>query len=168
MLTLLARLVKALNSDDSPAQIAAALVLALFVGVTPLWSVHNLVIALLVLVLRINLSMFLAGWGVFTLFAYLLDPLSHQLGLTLLDAASLQGLWNSLYQSDFWRLLAFNNTIVLGSFFICLLLSPILYGLSVWLVSRYRSHVMAWAQRTRLSAWLKSSKLFSIYQSLQG
>ena len=167
MITLFAKLLKILNSDDSPSQIALAIVLAFMMGLTPLASPHNLLLLLIVLIVRINVSMFLISFGLFTLIAYAFDPLSHQLGLWLLELPSLQTLWTHLYQSSFWRLLGFNNSLILGSLSLSLLLSPLLFIGSHIIISHYRQRLMQWAEKTRLMIWLKSGNLFNAYQRLQ-
>ena len=85
MLTLIAKLLKALNSDDNPSQIALAVVFAAFIGITPLASPHNIIILLIALVIRIHLPMFILSVGLFTLVAYLIDPISHLIGLQMLQ-----------------------------------------------------------------------------------
>jgi uncharacterized protein (TIGR03546 family) len=167
MITLLAKLIKTLNSDDNPSQIALAVVFASIMGLTPLNSLHNIFILLLVLVIRVNITMFVLALGVFTLFAYAFDPLSHQLGLLLLQADALEGLWTSLYQSSFWRLLSYNNTLVLGSLVLSLLLSPVIFFVSRIFIIQYRQRVMTWIQKSHIGLWFKSSKFISIYQTLQ-
>ena len=79
---------------------------------------------------------------------------------------SLQGLWGTLYQSSFWRLLAFNNTLVLGSTALGLVFALPLFFFSRWLVINYRQHILNWVQKTRFATWLKSGKLFVTYQQL--
>ena len=116
MLSAIAKLLKVLNSDDNPAQVALALVFALIMGLTPLMSPHNILILLLVLVIRVNLSFFILGFALFSGLAYALDPISVRLGADILQASSLEGLWTALYQSSFWRFMAYNNTLVMGSF----------------------------------------------------
>ena len=127
MLTLIAKLLKALNSDDNPSQIALAVVFAAFIGITPLASPHNIIILLIALVIRIHLPMFFLSVGLFTLVAYLIDPISHLIGLQMLQAETLQGLWHRLYNISFWRFMAFNNSLVLGGFTLSVLLSPLLF-----------------------------------------
>ncbi|WP_101757673.1 TIGR03546 family protein [Oceanicoccus sp. KOV_DT_Chl] len=167
MITLLAKLLKILNSEDSPAQIALAVVLAAIIGLTPLYSVHNIGLFLIVLIVRLNLSMFLISFAVFTLLAFILDPLSQLLGQYLLFADSLQALWTQLYQNSLWRLLAFNNTLVIGSFCLALLLSPIIFFATRYIVLQYRQQLIGWAKQTRLAIWLKGGKIVNAYQSLQ-
>ncbi len=168
MLTVLAKLLKVLNSDDNPAQIAAAVVLAAFIGLSPLLSVHNALLLLLVLWLRVNLSLFLLSFLLFSGLAYALDPLSHQLGLALLQNASLEPLWTALYNIPLWRLLAFNNSLVLGSVALSALLALPLFFACVYAVRNYRERLRERVMNSRLGLMLKGSKLFGIYSSLNG
>ncbi len=166
MLRLIARLLRVLNSETNPGQISLGFCFAMVAGLTPLMSLHNLVVFLLILILRVNLSAFLLGLGVFSGVAYLLDPLFHWYGLRILTAPSLEGLWTSLYNSTLWRLAWFNNTLVMGSMVFSLALFVPLYFLSNSLIRRYRAHVLAWIQKTRLMQIFKASKVYQLYQSL--
>lgn len=166
MIKLLAKLLRVLNSETDPGQISLGLCLAMIVGLTPLLSLHNLFVVLLVCILRVNISAFLLGLALFTGIAYLLDPLFHLLGLAVLTAPSLAGLWTSLYQSVWWRLEHFNNSIVMGSLVFSLgVFVPVLLLLNL-LIRRYRQHVMAWVQKTRIMQMFKASKLYQTYETL--
>lgn len=167
MITLFAKLLTALNSDDNPSQMALAIVFAAIMGLTPLSSPHNVVMLLLLLTLRINLTMFLLSFAVFSALAILVDPISQMIGLALLQTESLKTLWTELYNSHFWRVLAFNNTRVLGSVVLSLGLSLPLFFVSRRLVINYRDHVLEWVKKTRLAAWLKGSKLLTAYNSIR-
>lgn len=166
MLRLIAKLLKVLNSETDPIQISLGFGFAMIAGLTPFWSLHNLLMLLLVLLLRVNLSAFLLGLAVFTGLAYLLDPLFHWNGLHLLTAPALEGLWTSLYNSPLWRLERFNNTIVMGSLVFSLLLFVPLLILSNILIRRYRAHILMWVHKTRLMQMFKASKLYQMYQSI--
>jgi uncharacterized protein (TIGR03546 family) len=104
----------------------------------------------LILVLRVNLSAFLLGLAFFSGIAYLLDPLFHRIGLAVLTTGSLERLWTTLYNSTLWRLERFNNSIVMGSLLLSLLLFVPLYLASNRLIVNYREHVLAWVQKTKL------------------
>lgn len=166
MLTLFAKLLKILNADDNPSQIALAIVFAAIIGLTPLYSPHNALILLLVLVLRVQLTMFIISFGLFSVVAYLLDPVSDSIGLMLLQADALNALWTSLYNNNFWRFMAFNNSLVLGSVVLALSLSLPLFWLSRFLVTRYRQNILSWVKKTHLATWLKSGKLIATYNRL--
>ena len=166
MIRLLAKLLRVLNSETDPGQISLGVCFAMVAGLTPLFSLHNLVVFLLVFVLRVNLSAFLLGLAVFTGFAYLLDPLFHSLGLALLTAPALQEFWTALYQSIWWRIEHFNNSIVMGSLAFSLVLFVPLLLLSNLLILRYRKHALAWVQKTRIMQMFKASKLYQTYETL--
>jgi uncharacterized protein (TIGR03546 family) len=166
MIKLLAKLLRVLNSETEPGQISLGLCLAMIAGLTPLVSLHNVFVLLLVCLLRVNVSAFLLGLAGFTGIAYLLDPLFHQLGVAILSAPALEGLWTSLYQSVWWRLEHYNNSIVMGSLaFSLALFVPVLLS-GNFLIRRYRQHVLAWVQQTKVMQLFKASKLYQTYQTL--
>lgn len=166
MLRIFARLLKAMNSEAEPGQISLAFCFSLLAGFTPLLSVHNLIVLFLVMILRVNVSAFIVGLGIFSSLAYLLDPIFHQIGFSALQASSLQGLWTSMYNSTFWRLDRFNNTIALGSMLVSLVLFIPLYIAVSFAVVRYRRHVLEWVQRTRLMQFIKGTKFYKVYRSV--
>ncbi len=167
-MALFARLLKALNSEAAPWQIALAIVLGMIIGLTPLVSVHNLLILFLVLVLRVNLAAFLASWAGFSVLALAIDPLMMMLGDSLLSAPSLQSIWTTLYNQQWARLMQFNNTLTLGSLVISLLIAPVLFVVSRLLVVQYRQRVMVYVNKLKIVQAFKASKIFSIYQKLEG
>lgn len=168
MLKTLANLLRVLNSETHPGQISLGFGFAMVAGLTPLWSLHNLLVLLLVLLIRVNLSAFLLGLAFFSGLAYLLDPLFHQVGLAVLTAGPLEGLWTVLYNSPLWRLERFNNSIVMGSLVVSLLAFAPLCLLANLAIRRYRDHVLAWVERTYLMQFLKASRFYSLYQSASG
>ncbi len=168
MLTLLAKLLKALNGEGSPAQVSAGFTFGMMVGLVPLWSFSNLFILFLVCILRVNVTGFLLFFGVFSGFAYLVDPMMEQLGASLLQSLALVGFWSQLYGSELMRLTHFNNTLVLGAMVISYVLAVPFYFGSNFLVSKYRDHVLSWVRKSKLMTLLKASKFYRIYQGLYG
>jgi uncharacterized protein (TIGR03546 family) len=168
MISTIAKILKVLNSETAPGQISLALCFALIAGLTPLYSLHNLAVLLLVLFLRVNLSSFIVGWVFFSGVAYILDPIFHRLGLALLTAPSLEGLWTSLYNILIFRLSKFNNSIVMGSVLFSLIFFLPAYFLSNMIINKYRDHILAWIRKTRLMQLLKGSKLFQAYEAVSG
>ena len=128
MIAMLAKLLKMLNSEAEPHQISAGFCLAMIAGFTPLWSLHNLLVLFFALILRVNLSAFLLGWVVFSGVAYLLDPIFHALGYKILTIEGLTGLWTTLYNMPLFRLAHFNNTVLMGSLIVSLILFVPLLG----------------------------------------
>lgn len=163
-----AKLLKALHSDAGPWSLAFGIMLGMIFGLTPLIKLHNLIILFLVLFCRVNLSTFLVSWGVFSVLAYLLDPLMMSLGEVILTSESLQGIWTSFYNTSFGRLSQFYNTLTMGSLALSLALSPLVLIASRILVVKYRLHVMAWMDEWRVLQVIKSSRVYQMYQSFGG
>lgn len=166
MLTMLAKLLKALNSESAPWQIALAFSLALIVALTPMFSLHNALVLLLAFVLRINLSAFFLGVAAFSLLAVAIDPFSVRLGESLLANPALQSTWTTLYQSDFWRMTAFNHTLVLGGLIISLMAFVPVFMLSKVLINLYRDRLIAWVNKLKIAQVLKASKFYNLYKSV--
>jgi uncharacterized protein (TIGR03546 family) len=164
----IANLLKVLNSETEPGQISLALCLSMIIGFTPVLSPHNLLVLLLALVLRVNLSAFGLGWAFFSGVAYLLDPLFDSLGKAVLTAPGLTGLWTALYNTAWFRLDRLNNTITMGSLLFSLV--AFIPGLIFFnlLIRRYREHILAWVRKTRVMQVLKATKLYEIYHSVSG
>ncbi|MRJ41604.1 MULTISPECIES: TIGR03546 family protein [Idiomarinaceae] len=168
MLTLLAKFLKALNSESGVWALAFAFVLGMMMGFTPLWRVHNLVILLIALIFRVNLTGFILSFILCSGIAFLLDPLFHQFGYYLLAHESWQPLWQAMYQSAFWRVVQFQHTITLGSLLLSLAFAPILAVVSAVIVTQYRHRIQAWFNKLRIVQLLKANKFWTIYANLRG
>lgn len=166
MLTLLLKILRALNSEAGPWQISFAAGLALIIGLTPVLSMHNALILLLAFIFRVNLATFFALWAIFSGFAYLLDPLFDQLGYAWLMAPGWSDFWTGLYQNDFWQLTRFNHTVTLGSLVISVLLFVPVVLLFRYSVVGYRAKLMPSLERLKIVQALKASKLYDLYQKL--
>lgn len=164
MLAIFLKILKALNSEQSPAQLSAAISLAAVIGLTPLFSLHNVLILLLVLWLRVNLTLFLVAWPLFSLFGLLLASLAEQLGLSLLQAPALTSLWESFYNSLPGRWSNFYYGGVIGSLVIALLVALLLYPVSLYLIKGYREKWLEKFEQYRIVKLLKASKLWQLYQ----
>ncbi|OUS23536.1 hypothetical protein A9Q98_14850 [Thalassotalea sp. 42_200_T64] len=166
MLTLLAKLLKALNSESSPRQIALAIALAMIIGLTPTLSLHNLLVLLIAFVLRVNLSAFFAAVAAFSLLGLGLSAIFASVGESLLTHANLSEFWQGLYQFELLKLAHFHHTLTLGAFF-CALISfiPMLF-LSQYLVIRYRHHLKTFTERFKIVQALKASKFYRLYLNL--
>jgi len=167
MLDHLFKLLKILNSEQEPVQISMGFAFAMVAGFTPVLSLHNLVLLLCVLTLRVNLSAFFLAWVFFASLGLLLDPLFHQLGLSLLNAPDLQNVWTSMYNSGIWRLTRFNNTIVMGSFVVAVAFFLPLLFTGNFLIRRYRDVVLVWVRNLRIVQLCKASKWFKRFRAIQ-
>jgi len=166
MLTMIAKLLKILNSEADPFQISVALGLSMITGFLPLFTPLNLVVLLLVLVLRVNISSYILGSAFFAGVAWFLDPLFHRIGLFVLTAAPLEGLWTAFYNTVTGRLQRFNNSVVMGSFVFSVVFFVPLVLLVNTLIRRYRDHILVWVKKSRIMQVITASKLYSLYQKV--
>lgn len=162
MLTMLAKILKVLNSQVSPWQIGWAIALGLFAGILP-FGLLTLLIILIVCLLTINLSTFIVVWGLTKgLMLLLADPLEN---LTWQYAQN-DTLLKLLANTETLQLLHLHHTLTLGAFVLgAVLLVPVAW-LSKVLVMQYRGRVMSSVEKWKLTQMLKASKLFALYEKL--
>ncbi len=165
MLTILMKIFKALNSEQSPGQLAAAISFAAIIGLTPLLSLHNLLIFLIVLWFRVNLSLFLIMWPIFSILGLILEPISESLGLSLLQLPGLIPLWESLYNTLPGRWSNFYYSEVLGGLVIASILATILYPVSKKLITQYREKWLEKFKHYKVIKIMRASKLWHLYEA---
>lgn len=167
-LELLAKLFKILRSGESPAQIAGGFILGMIPGLTPPMNLHNLLILILVIILNVNISSAIFAFILFSGIAYLMDPVFHSLGFYLLvDIPSLKGFWTTLYNTPVIGLSNFNNTVVLGSLIISILLLLPVYFLMKKFVVVYRERLDSRMQKLKIVQFVKGSKIYSFYEKVK-
>jgi len=166
MIKIFLKLIKALNSDTDPHQISLAFGFAMIMGLTPLLSLHNLLVLLLIFTLRINISSFILGLLVFSGSAYLLDSIFHKLGFMILTLPLLNGIWTELYNMTIFRIENFNNSLVMGSLFISMVLFiPFVLIMNI-LIKKYRKKVLKWMEKSRIIQGLKATKIYRLYETI--
>jgi uncharacterized protein (TIGR03546 family) len=166
-LKLLGKLIKALRSNASPKQIAGGFVLGMIIGLTPLASLHNLVVVLIIMLIRVNLSMVFFSFLLCSGIAYLIDPLFLDVGYWILTGIPfLQGVWTAWYNTPVIALTRFYNTLVMGSFVVSILLIFPMMPLVQKGVVLYREKIDARLQKWKIFQLLKSSKIYTIYNKI--
>jgi len=153
-LNILTNFIKILREGQTPRQVAGGFALGSMVGLSPSLTLQGLAIWLVIFVLDVNLSSAFLAFTLFSLFAFLLDPLFHQLGYALLvDVEALKGLWTMLYNAPIAPLTRFNNTVVLGSFLSAFMLAiPVYFGMKRFVV----------AYRTTIGSRIEQWKIYQV------
>ncbi|MGB5868261.1 MAG: TIGR03546 family protein [Arcobacteraceae bacterium] len=129
----------ALNHAGKPWQIALALAFGMVVGFTPLLSIHNALILFVVLCLNIHIGVFLLATSLFSILGFALDPLFGSIGTAILTNESLQTTFTQWYNIPFGNLSGFNNTILMGSLVVSLVLFIFVYKFSSFVLIKYRT-----------------------------
>lgn len=167
-LKLVANFIKILREGQTPAQVAGGFALGSILGLSPMLTLQGAFVWLVILILDVNLSAAILSLTVFSLVAYLVDPLFHQVGYFLLvEVDALKGLWTTLYNAPIAPLTRFNNTVVMGSF-VCALIffAPIYLGMKKFVIA-YRATIGARIQKWKLYQIIKSSTLYQWYERIR-
>ncbi len=158
-------LVKALNSEGTPGQIAAGIAFGSCLGLSPLISLHNLLIVGVILFFRVSVPGATLGWLIFTPVGFLLDPLFDTVGTALLaDTSALRPLWVTLYNAPFVALGNPTNTIVVGSLVSWIVAVVPIYFLARSGVGTYRRTIYARYKDARLFKAIRASKIYGVYR----
>jgi uncharacterized protein (TIGR03546 family) len=157
-----------LREGQTPAQVAGGFALGSILGLSPMLTLQGAVVWLVILVLDVNLSAALVALTVFSLVAFLVDPVFHWVGFqVLVNIEALKSLWTSLYNAPIAPLTRFNNTVVMGSFLCALLLFlPVYIGMKKFVVA-YRSTIGARIEKMKIYQVLKRSTIVQWYQKLR-
>lgn len=157
------RLIYVFRSNATPAQIASGFVLGMVLGLISLKSLFSVPVILLIILLNVNIPMAVAGSGLFRLITWGVDPWIHSLGYWLLvDLKSFEGIWTYLYNIPIFPYTRFNNTIVMGSLTVSIvLIAPVYISMKKFVVF-YRDKLSEKINRWKIVKILKSTKLFEL------
>lgn len=161
-------IIKIIKSNDSPGQVAAGFTLGMLMGITPFWSLLNLIMLLVLILINIQIAAAMLAYALATAFVYIFDPWLHQLGWWMLvKLPALEPLWTTLYNAPLFPYTRYNNTVYLGSLLVGLLLAvPVYFGMKVLIgtyVRRYKERVQQW----KAVRWFKATKVYEIYDKAQ-
>lgn len=164
----LAKILTILNSEISPKQISAGFAYGVLIGLLPIGGLLPLVLTLLAFIVNINLAaMFLAA-AVFKIFSFVIDPVANAAGYSLLTSGALRNFWATLYNTPVVPFTRFNNTLVMGSFVVgLLLLIPAYLACKSFVVnyrSKYRERILKW----KVVQFFKASTMYRYYEMFQG
>jgi len=168
VLEFIAKLIKILRSEISPNQIAWGFVFGMILGLTPFWSLHNLLVVILIIILKVNLATAIFSFGIFSAVAYLIDPLFHSFGYYILvDLESLNEFWTWLYNVPVLSLSKFNNTVVMGSLVSSIILMIPVYFLVKIGIINYREKIDVKIKNWKFIKYIKATKIYSMYEKIR-
>lgn len=166
ILQFLQQLFKALNSEGTPGQVGMGMAIGLCFGLTPLVSLHNLVVLAIAMLTTVSMPGVFLGWAIATPLGFIFDPLFDRLGMAILTQDALAPFFTWVVNTPLVALSRLNNSIVLGSLVTWLvLLIPMFFVFRV-LVARYRADVYAHVQKWKVVQVVKGSRMWDLYQTL--
>ncbi|MBN1621205.1 MAG: TIGR03546 family protein [Endomicrobiales bacterium] len=158
------KLIKILNSEISPNQIAWGFALGAIMGFIPTGSLLSVCVLIIIFLVNVNISSAFLGFAVFKIISILTDPIAHKIGYSLLITnSSLTSLWTSIYNMPIIPFTKFNNTVVMGNIILSIILIvPIYFGFKKFIVF-YRTSLQQKVVNWKIVKWFKLSKVYSIY-----
>lgn len=163
--------VKLLNSDTGTNQLASGLAIGIILGFSPFLSIQVLISLVILLFFRIQIGAAFISSFFFKFVAFLIDPLSDQLGRKILESESFRPTWTFLYDLPIIPLTRFNNSIVMGSGLIAITLTIPAFYFFRYLVIKYREKILANFKETKFWKAVKATafyKWYATYDSLYG
>lgn len=155
--------IKLLNSDTGNISLALGMTCGFILGMTPVLSLHSLLIFLILFFFRIQIGAALVMTFFFKFVAYLLDPVFHSVGSKVLEMESLQGIFTTLYNMPLIPYTRFNNSIVMGAAVVTFAVSPIVYLLSQYFIIKYRQIFVARFKETKAWKAVEATKFYQWY-----
>lgn len=152
------KLIRVLQSNTDPREIAAGGVLALFFGLTPLNHTHIIFLLLAFFVLKINRVATILLLPIVKLFyilgiVYIADALGS---FFLIKLKFLEPFWAWFTNAPVLALFDFHYTLVLGGAIVALILSFPVYLLIIKGVEAYRARYRDKLNNLGITRWIKS------------
>lgn len=165
LIKLIQTLFKALNSEGTPSQVAAGIALGSILGLTPLLSLHNLMMVAVIFLFNVSVPGAIIGWLVFTPVGFVLDPVFHSLGaFLLLEVPGLSPLWYAIAAIPVIPFTSFNNTVLLGSVVGWVLLGWPIFFFARWGVRKYRETIFERIKKMKVYRAVRASKVYNAYR----
>lgn len=154
---------KLLNSDTETTPLAIGLSLGLVLGFAPFLSIQTLLVFVIIFVFRVQIgAAFLAAFF-FKFIAYLFDYPAHILGKAVLETDALRPLFVTMYNMPLVPMTRFNNSIVMGSMIVSILLLPFAYFGFKAAIIKYRATVVARFKGTKVWKAFAATKFYNWY-----
>ncbi len=167
-LKLIANFIKILREGQTPAQVAGGFAFGSILGLSPMLTLQGVFIWLIILILDVNLSAVTISLLIFSLIAFIFDPIFHHLGYYILvNVDGLKDIWTTLYNAPIAPLTRFNNTVVMGSFVCALILFPFIYFGFKKFVIAYRTTIGKRIQKTKIYQIVSKSWIVQTYQRIR-
>ena len=146
-LKLLKQIVVIFQTDISPNQVAWGFALGAILGLVPNMFM-KLVLFIVIMMFRVNVSAAFLAWAVYEILSFALDPLFDVVGFYVLNIGSLNGFYTWLYNLPVVPFTKFNNTVVMGSLIVGIILIIPNMLIAKKLLVYYRTHL-----REKVSKW---------------
>lgn len=168
MLKLIFKVIKVIQSDDSPKKLAWGVAYGSLLGLVPGFTIYHFILFIGVYLFSINVGMTLLSYVLFKFITVFISRYAHLIGSNLLiENEALQPFWTIMYNLPVIPWTRFYNTVVLGGIVLSVCFFLPNYYISLKLIILYRKHLRD-RLRGKMDKWkivkvLKGSKLVKLY-----
>ena len=141
MISYIVKLLKALNTNSHPGEIAHAVSIGVLLGFMPKDNALWYLLFVLFLFVRVHKGAFLLTILAASLLSRLFDPLFDAIGYAVLTFSPLEPVYAALLDIPFVAFTKFNNTVVAGAVVSSLILYIPVYILIRILIKSWRTHL---------------------------
>jgi uncharacterized protein (TIGR03546 family) len=141
IVTWFAKVFVAINSNKKTSQIALAISFAFLLALIPKTNLFWVSLFVLTFFLKINQAVEIVFLAVFSLLLGFLDTFLDKIGFAILTIPSLSGFFTKLFNSPFFYMTKYYNSLVMGGLVVGLAMFVPIYFLSKYLVDVYRDKV---------------------------
>lgn len=168
MLDFLIKILKAINSNSHPGEIAHAVCCGMMLGFLPKDNALWVLLTVFFVFLRINKVFFVISTVLFSFLATLFDPLFDKIGYFLLNIDFATPFFSMLLEIPFVVFTKFNNTIVFGALISSIVLYVPVYGIVRLWLRTWRTYLLPVVRKTKLVAIVSKipliKKLGALYE----
>ena len=170
MISFIAKLLVALNSNSRPGELASGIAFGLLLAFIPAGNLLWVAVFIIAFFIKHNIASLLLSMGLFRLFIPIFDPLLDRLGGVILELPVFQDFFTALYNIPFLSYSNFNNTVVMGGFLLGIVLWLPVFFLFVVLIKIYRKKIAPKVVNSKIMKFLKKipvvSKISAYIQKL--
>ncbi len=147
LLKTLKQIIVIFQTDISPNQVAWGFALGAILGLVPNMFM-KLILFIIIMMFRVNISAAFISWAIYEILSFALDPLFDIVGFYILNIGSLNTFYTWLYNLPVVPFTKFNNTVVMGSLIVGIILIIPNMIIAKKLLVYYRTHL-----REKVSKW---------------
>lgn len=159
MLKPLKKIIKFLNSETDPSEIALGSILGLFGAYLSPAPLNLIIIIIAALVIKCNLGVFFLCLGLFKALTFATDPLADAIGLKILTLPALEAPFTAVSSVPIAAFTGFNNSVIMGSFILALLLSPLAWFGTVKFTDFYRKKLRDKVKKYKIIQFLSAGSI---------
>jgi len=156
ILYLIKKLIKLLQSNISPNELAGGVVFGMFIGLTPFFSLINILAFGFAIIFNVNFASVMISIPIFSLIGLGTDFFADKIGyLLLVKIDSLTPFWTRMYNMPIVPFTKFYNTVVMGNLVISVLMAIPVFIIVKKLIVFYRTTLFQKIQNSKIYKWYK-------------